>query len=108
MDMTTLTYLKSLQKTLSKIQKDMATKKDLKNFLTKSDAKNFATKDDLRNFPTKDDLKGEINKLKKELIQKIDDTEISIIARIDKFKADKLAISELEDRIRRIERNISS
>jgi len=43
---------------ITRIEKEMATKDDLKNFATKDDLKNFATKDDLKNFATKDDLKN--------------------------------------------------
>ena len=38
--------------------KQFATKDDLKRFATKEDLKRFATKDDLKQFATKDDLKN--------------------------------------------------
>ncbi len=41
-----------------RIEKNMATKDDIKNMATKDDIKNMATKDDIKNMATKDDIKN--------------------------------------------------
>ena len=49
--------LNNLQITVNEMQRNMATKEDLKRFATKEDLKRFATKEDLKRFATKEDLK---------------------------------------------------
>lgn len=106
MDKKILEALKILQKAVSKIQTDIVSLKanstSLKADMVTVKA-DMVTKDDARKFATKDDL----NKLKKEVFAKIDDTEVAIILRVDKFKADKYKISEIEERVKRIERKLS-
>ncbi len=47
---------RATKNTFDHIEKNMATKDDLKDFATKDDLKDFATKDDLKDFATKYDL----------------------------------------------------
>ncbi len=66
--------------------------------------KNFATKDDLHTLATKDDLQ----QLKKGLVSYIGDVEMNIIAVVEKYKADKDQVNNLEKRVRHIEDQLSS
>jgi len=74
------------------------------NVATKDNLKNFATKDDLKNFATKDDLK----QLKADLIEEIKDSEGFIVGSVDKHKADKAGVQELDKRVTRIERKLAA
>lgn len=63
--------------------------------------KNMATKDDINNMATKDDLKN----LETRLIERIDDAQMEIIATVDRHKEDKNRVRVLEKRVERLEDN---
>lgn len=63
--------------------------------------RNMATKDDLKGMATKTDLKN----LEIRLVGKIDESEMEIIAAVDKHKADKETVGLLEKRVERLEDN---
>ena len=68
---------------------------------TKDDLKGMATKDDLKGMATKDDLKN----LETSLMERIDEAQMEIIATVDKHKADKSDVDNLEKRVERLEDN---
>lgn len=84
--------LASIGKAISAIKKIMATKDDLKGMATKDDIKNMATKDDLKNLEIR-------------LLEKMDESQMEIIAAVDKHKADKETVEVLEKRVDRLENN---
>lgn len=84
--------IKALTTEIKIIKKSMATKEDLKSMATKEDIKNMATKDDLKN-------------LEKRLIERVDEAQMEIIATVDKHKADKAKVNNLEKRVDRLEDN---
>ena len=63
--------------------------------------KGMATKDDLKGMATKDDLKN----LETSLMERIDEAQMEIIATVDKHKADKSDVDNLEKRVERLEDN---
>lgn len=95
--------------------KKFATKDDLKNFATKDDLKQelkkYATKDDLQQelqkYATKDDLRNGLIKLENQLQLKIDEAVTDIIEMVDKHKADKKEVNDLEIRVSKIEEELS-
>ncbi len=99
MDKKVLDALKSLEKNVAKIQADMVSvKADMVSVKADMVTKKYADK-----FATKDDLK----QLKKEVFEKIDDTEVAIIARVDRFKADKDQLTDIVHRVERVEQKLS-
>ena len=98
-----------LEVRISKLEKNSATKDDLKNFAkkynfknfaTKDDLKDFAKKDDLKNFPTKDDLKNfptkdDFNRLDDKLDLRFNQLEYMITTSFD----------HLDNKIDNMERN---
>ena len=90
------TEIKALGGEITTIKKTMATKEDLKGMATKEDLKGMATKVDLETG-----LKG----LEKRLIERIDEAQMEIIATVDKHKADKSEVDNLEKRVERLEDN---
>ena len=98
--------IKQLENLIQKLLKDA-----LINVATKDDLKNFATKDDLKNFATKDDLKllkNDLKQLKTDLIEEIKESEGFIVGSVDKNKADKKDVTELDGRVTKIERKLAS
>lgn len=93
--------LAAIQKNLREVRGKMATKEDLKSMATKTDIKNMATKNDLKTMATKTDLKN----LEVRLLDKMDESEMEIIAAVDKHKADKETVGILEKRVDRLEDN---
>lgn len=63
--------------------------------------KNMSTKDDLKNMATKNDLKN----LEVKLLEKIEESEMEIIATVDRHKEDKESVKVLEKRVERLEDN---
>lgn len=105
MDRKVLEQLQKLEKTVTKIASTMVTNRDLKRelakYATKDDLKNFATKDDLKAM--KDDLKKEIHDSERKLKQKINETEMRLVELVDKHKADKTQVNDLQRRVTGIE-----
>lgn len=98
MDPKTIKQLEQIfNKSLLSLEKRMgqkfATKKDLKVLVTRSDLKHFTRKADLL-------------EMKNELLKKIDDTEMNIIATVDKHKADKDTFEQLNKRVSRLEQEV--
>jgi hypothetical protein len=90
------------QKTLKQLEK-------LIQKLLNQSMLNVATKDDLKNFATKDDfkqLKADLKQLKADLIEEIKDSEGFIVGSVDKHKADKVVVEELDKRVTKIERKL--
>ncbi|MBI4089359.1 MAG: hypothetical protein HY424_01470 [Candidatus Levybacteria bacterium] len=89
----------------------MLTKNDLSQIKTvvtetikpevKALRKTMVTKEDLKGMATKEDMKG----LEKRLIERIDEAQMEIIATVDKHKADKDKVENLEKRVERLEDN---
>jgi len=89
---------KSVLKILQQIREEITgINNDLKRFATKDDLKSFATKDDLKSFPTKKDLQEGLDKLLADVVHAV-----------DKTKADKKDVKELEKRVDKIEGQIFS
>lgn len=63
--------------------------------------KSMATKDDIKDVATKNDLKN----LEVKLLEKMDESQMEIIAAVDKHKADKGKVDNLEKRVERLEDN---
>lgn len=122
--MTTADYTQ-LQKLLQQALKNVATKDDLKRFVTKDDLGKlekrlgdmFATKDDLQameqrlgeKFATKDDLqqfatKADLNTLRTDITQDIGNLLSDFLVEVDRQKADKKDVQNLETRVGRIEK----
>lgn len=119
--------IKALGMEIKTIKKTIATKDDLEGMATKDDLKTMATKDDLKGMATKDDLKGletslrgrfktglkglrielksDIKALEKRLVGRIDEAQMEIITTVDKHKADKVKVVNLEKRVDRLEDN---
>ena len=100
--------LAAIEKGISAINGDMATKEDIKSVRgdmknlesrLKGDINNMATKADLHNMATKADLKT----LESRLVEKMDEMEMGIIETVDKHKADKETVNVLEKRVERLE-----
>lgn len=69
-------FATNTEKRLAYIEKNMATKEDLKNYPTKKDAEAFATKKDLESSATKKDLealatKKDLLAMKNEIIETV-------------------------------------
>ncbi len=71
------------------------------------DGKILKKLEDLEKLLLKTATKEDLKKQKIELIQKIEDTEVAIIARVDRFKADKDQLSDIEHRVERVEQKLS-
>lgn len=86
------------EKAFQFIQKNMATKEDLKQVATKDDLKRFATKEDLKRFATKEDLKELEDRLTAKMATKEDlkETEDRIEAKIENREADLQGVHEDE------------
>lgn len=82
----------------------MMTSTDLKQIdeLLIKRLKSFATKDDLKNLATKDDLK----RLEKEIIEKIDESQMEIVETVEKHKADRIQVQGLEKRVGKLEETV--
>jgi hypothetical protein len=70
--------------------------------------KGLSSKDDLSSFATKEDLKRELKNLasKKDLQEGLDSMLSEIIEVVDKNKADRHEVKELEKRVLRIEKDL--
>ena len=102
--------LASIEKVISAIKGNMATKDDIKNMATKQDLKTMATKDDIKGMATKQDLKAmatkkDLKSLESKLLERMEESQMEIIAAVDKHKADKESIIVLEKRVERLEDN---
>src|SRR3989344_273509 len=84
--------LASIEKVISAIKGNMATKDDIKNMATKQDLKTMATKKDLKSLESK-------------ILDRMEESQMEIIAAVDKHKADKESIIVLEKRVERLEDN---
>lgn len=125
----------SLAATVANLAANMVTKEDAKEFFTKEDAKNdiatFATKDDISQLrkelkSTKSDLRNHTNTkitslrkellefkkdlmhVKRELIEEIKESEGFIVASVDRNKADKRKVEELDKRVTRLEQKVAA
>lgn len=102
--------LRKIDNLIKKRLKNVATKDGLKKFATRNDLERFATKNDLKNVATKDDLKRFTTKDDLAVLQKtfkndLDDAVVQIIEIVDKNKADKEIVRQLEERVKAIENN---
>ena len=84
--------LASIEKVISAIKGNMATKDDIKGMATKQDLKAMATKKDLKSLESK-------------ILDRMEESQMEIIAAVDKHKADKESIIVLEKRVERLEDN---
>lgn len=75
--------LAAIEKSIGTIRENMATKADIRNMATKADMKNLEVK----------------------LLEKIDESQMEIIAAVDRHKADKETVEVLEKRVERLEDN---
>lgn len=81
------------------IEKNVATKDDLKNFATKDDLKNFATKGDLKNFASKDDITNIIDSF----IKRLETQENRAWTNVQRWKDLEPIVGEHEKRISALE-----
>jgi len=73
-------------------------KKVLNNVVTKNDASNFVTKNDMVSM----------EKRLTEKIDRLDQMQMDIFATVQKIKADRVDVKELEIRVEKIERKLVS
>lgn len=99
---------KYMDKKIIKQLKDVL-KQELANVATKADLMSFATKNDLITLKKgiKSDAITVAGVLKKEFKHDLDEAIGQIIRSTDKSKVDKETVSELEDRIERVENKLA-
>ncbi|MDO8583006.1 MAG: hypothetical protein Q7R51_00560 [bacterium] len=119
--------LAAIGKAIATIKENMATKSDLKGFAKRTDLDRFATKDDLKGMATKSDLKNletrltgdmkgleiglkgdfeiGLKGLEKRLTERFDESQMEIVAAVDKNKADKDDVKVLKEKVDRLEDN---
>ena len=114
--------IKALDMEIKILKKNMSTKEDMRTLETKlkgemkgletrlnGNMKNLETslKDDMKTLETglKGNLEIGLKGLEKRLIERIDDAQMEIIATVEKHKADKVKVDNLEKRVERLEDN---
>lgn len=103
------TVQETIRPQIDALKKNMATKDDLKGMATKDDLKNLEAKfegkleTDLKRLEKR--VNDKIENFKIEIIERIEESEMEIIATVDKHKEDKETVKVLGKRVDRLEEN---